>query len=159
MTHADPFILQALVCHVRLTPGPRARRRRWFARWRRTLISQGLVGRVSAGCALVLGRKRNLRPTDRHQVVNWLIDQPEVDQITLMPLVPWVDYVAGRTEPALDPLTSSPAQIEAFAAGWPQLLAQVERHWCDLDARLDVVRYFGLADPERSQEGGRHAVE
>lgn len=159
MTHADPFILQALACHVRLRPGSRQQRRRWFARWRRTLTSQGLVGCVRGGCALVLGRHRNLENIHRHRVVNWLIEQPQVDQITVMPLVPWVDYVAARTTPTLDPATESPAQRRQFEASWAQLLAQVESHWQPIDATLDVLRYFGLAETQATRKEARHDVE
>jgi hypothetical protein len=86
----------ALYLHVSLTRGvSRKTQRRFFRRMRGHLASLGLVLAQRAGFCIVLAVRRELVATDRHAVVNWLIDQADTRHIVLSDLLDTARLRAG----------------------------------------------------------------
>ncbi len=61
----------------------RRTRQRFFGRMQAALSRGGLLMNWSGGVCLALGRETSAWRDDRHHVVNWLIDQPEVREVFL----------------------------------------------------------------------------
>jgi cell division inhibitor SulA len=89
----------ALWFHVRLTPGlSRKDRRRYYRALHRHLKPLHLLLAQGANFCVVLAVGRALRATDRHAVVDWLIDQPQTECIQLSDLIPLGDLRHGVVE-------------------------------------------------------------
>ena len=92
---------------LRLQGAPsRADQRRWFKGFQRAMLERGLVSTRwrSFVCLCPIGR--DMTSHDRHQVIDWLVDQPEVRLIELfavvqMPVAGFADverYARNRTD-------------------------------------------------------------
>lgn len=70
--------------HIRLDGAlSRRTRQRFFGRMQAALSYRGLLMNWSGGVCLAVGRETSVWREDRHRVVNWLIDQPEVHDVFL----------------------------------------------------------------------------
>jgi hypothetical protein len=84
MNPNDPFVKprrhpNCLVLIVRLRGAPcRRERRAFFARMHAEARRLGVVMSHKRGVCLLFGAERICASAHRHQMVNWLIDQPEV---------------------------------------------------------------------------------
>lgn len=119
-------MMQALIfnvaCHRIHSRGDQ---RRFFAQMRRTLAARGYAMSQWHGfCVIVLLHEQELRK-ERHDVLNWLVDQLETAKVVVHESIPVTDLLIGRfnvlggREQALEPLPEIVARefIRYIAAG------------------------------------------
>jgi len=75
---------------------PRAQRTEFFERMAVHLSSHGLVMAELHGVCVLLAVERPMVPTDRHVVINWLIDEEVVGVVNLGPICSASDLYEGR---------------------------------------------------------------
>ena len=91
-------------------------RRRWLRRMRRDLGARGITFGQKWGMFLFVGLHGDLLPKDRHAVVQWLVDQPQVASIVLHPILRAIDVLGPKVRFALDEATVGPKHRKHFRA-------------------------------------------
>ena len=102
--------------HVRLTGTlSRKTRQRFFGRMQAAMSRQGLLMNWSGGVVLAVGRDTTDWREDRHRIVIWLIDQPEVREIFLFQPMSlnkmlgddlYLEFEAARLQQSAEEITS-----------------------------------------------------
>ena len=115
-TTSDRRTAAVLGFHVRLAGAlSRKTHQRFFGRMQAAMSRQGLLMNWSGGVVLAVGRHTSAWREDRHRIVIWLIDQPEVREIFLFQPMSlnkmlgddlYLEFEAARLQQSVEEITS-----------------------------------------------------
>lgn len=112
--HRHPNCL-ILVVHLRSAPSRRYRRA-FFARMHAEARRLGVVLSHKVGLCLLFGAERICTTAHRHQMVTWLIDQPEVARVEVGELVHLADVFQKASRANGTKVPTSPVERAAAQA-------------------------------------------